>query len=89
MAILQAAHKTDEPAVDPLIFNSNLHPSDIVAMGKYEQILKGLTLEMTGALIQERLKRIDAEFKRVEELKIQLSRLKRMTKAAILEGQSQ
>jgi hypothetical protein len=68
---------------DKVTFATALHPSDIDMMTHYNRVIKERTVDLTGGAIQERLARIDAEFKRMEEAKHHLGRLKAQTKAAI------
>ena len=67
---------------DPFV--SALNADDQVLMYRYERDIKAKTLDLTGREVNERLVRINKEFRRIEDLRNAMTRLKRITKAALL-----
>jgi hypothetical protein len=74
----------DRPADREFDFTSGITSDDEAMMRSYEAIVREATLDLTGRAVQQRLTRIEAEFKRIDEYKFQLGRLKSITKTAVL-----
>lgn len=79
------AYGDDNPAKSSdHLFESCLDYSDHKMIESYENAIKNTTLGLTGLEVNQRLKRIEAESKRLGTLQEQMARLKRITKATLL-----